>query len=70
MKRGDVVKVTTGDHAGQVGRVICIFGGWASVSLPDGFTFGVKEAACKLVQPDAAPTVFAREHMNRWPEAA
>ncbi len=47
MKRGDVVRVTTGDHAGQMGRVICVFGGWASVSLPDGFTFGVKEAACE-----------------------
>ena len=35
MKRGDTVRVTTGDHAGQTGRVICVFRGWVTFRRAD-----------------------------------
>lgn len=35
MKLGDVIRVTTGNHAGQVGRVICVFRGWVTFRRAD-----------------------------------
>jgi len=70
MKRGDVVRVTTGDHAGQTGRIIRVMGGWVDFVRADSRGVQVPAGECELIEPDAGPEVFAREHMNRWPEAA
>lgn len=50
MKRGDMVKVTTGDHAGQVGRVICVFGGYVTMLRPDSVAVQVKAGDCEVVR--------------------
>lgn len=70
MKRGDMVRVMSGQHAGQTGRIIRLMGGWVDFVRADNRGAQVRAGECELIESDAGPDAFAREHMNRWPEAA
>lgn len=74
MKRGDMVRVMSGQHVGQTGRIIRIMGGWVDFVRADNRGVQVRAGECEClshrqdVQPDAGPDAFAREHIQKWPE--
>lgn len=51
MKPGDVIQVVTGPLAGEVGRVICCFGGVLTVLRADWRAFDVPAQDCRPVIP-------------------
>jgi len=48
MKRGDVVRVTSGPLTGRQGRVICAFRGLLTVLQADGRAFDVPATECEV----------------------
>ena len=48
MKLNDIVRVTTGDHAGQQGRVICVFQGYVTLLRADMVAVQVRAELCEL----------------------
>ena len=64
MKRGDMVRVVSGQYTGQSGLVIRVMGGWVDFVRADSRGFQERAEVCELVvQPDAGTTVFARERV-------
>ena len=51
MKPGDVIEVVTGPLTGEVGRVICAFGGVLTVLRVDWRAFDVPAQDCRQVVP-------------------
>jgi hypothetical protein len=49
MKRGDIVQVLTGSHAGQTGRVICAFRGLLTILRLDGWAFDCAAIYCRVI---------------------
>ena len=48
MKRGDIVRVTSGNHAGQTGRVICLFRGWVTFRRADSVAVQERVELCEV----------------------
>jgi len=48
VKLNDIVRVTTGDHAGQMGRVINVFRGWLIVLCANSRAVQVRAELCEL----------------------
>lgn len=49
MKQGDVVEVVAGPLMGEVGRVICAFGGVLTVLRADWRAFDVPATDCRAI---------------------
>ena len=49
MKLNDIVRVTTGDHAGQTGRVICLFQGYVTLLRDDMVAVQERVERCEVI---------------------
>lgn len=52
MRKGDTVRVVTGEYAGQHGRVIRVMRGWLTVLRQNGAAFDARAEDCELLEVD------------------